>query len=172
MEGCDYISDYFKATPGYRYWLTLDTKGPCGAKVFIKGWKRTINAEDGLSETALKELHITPEAFAQMSEAQRTKLIEDDSKKHPQRYLSECWDWHMNLSGDKDWTHHAGWFPPRGGLPKDVEVLHIKILTIWPPGESQFRNVNVYKDPDQKAPLDEEKARTPNAGKTSDKVPD
>jgi TolB-like protein len=172
MEGTDYITDYFKSTPGQRYWLVLDTKGPCGAKIFIKGWKRAAAAEDGLSETALKELHLTPEAFSKLSEAQRAKLVQENVKKHPQRYLSECWDWHMNLGGDADWTHHAGWFPPAGGMPKDVEFLHIKILTIWPPGEKLFDNVGVYKDPDQKAPLDEVKARTPNYGKTSDKVPD
>ena len=172
MEGTDYISDYFKSTPGQRYWLTLDTKGPCGAKVFIKGWKRSVVAEDGLSETALKELHLTPEGFAKLSEPERAKLIQENIKKHPQRYLSECWDWHMNLGGDANWTHHAGWFPPNGGMPKDVEYLHIKILTIWPPGEKLFDNVSVYKDPDQKAPLEEVKARTPNYGKTSDKIPD
>lgn len=172
MEGADYISEHFKATPGQRYWLTLDTKGVNSAKVFIKGWKRAVAAEDGLSETALKELRITPEAFARMTEAERKKLIDADIKKNPKRYLSQCWDWHMNLKGDKEWTHHALWFPPRGGLPKDVELLTIKILTIWPPGETLYDNVYVYKDPNQKGALDEEKSRTPNAGKTSDKIPD
>jgi hypothetical protein len=171
-NGCDFTSDFFPATTGQRYWLATDYKGPCGAKIFIKGWKHTVSAEDGLSESALKALGLTPEAFANLSEAERKKLIEQDAKKHPQKYLRECWRWQLTVKPSADWSHQAAPFPPRGGMPKDVELLHIKILTIWPPGECWFDNLCVYKDPCQKAPVEEVKARTPNFGKTSDKIPD
>lgn len=171
LEGTDYTSEFFKCTPGQRYWLIADGKGPCAAKIFIKGWKRTEHAQDGLSESALKELGLTPEQFAAMSPERRKQLIEQDLAKNPMRYLRECWRWQLSTKGSNEWTHYAAPFPPRGGMPKDVEFLHIKILTYWPPGENLWDNVNVYKDPNQTAPTEESKARTPNFGKTSDKVP-
>ncbi|HUU60017.1 MAG TPA: type II secretion system protein GspG, partial [Phycisphaerae bacterium] len=47
------------------------------------------------------------------------------------------------------------------GLPKDVRWLRIDVHAYWPPGNYYFDNVNLCKDPRQKAPLDEAKPRTP-----------
>ena len=41
----------------------------------------------------------------------------------------------------------------------------MEVYAYWPPGTYRFDNVNVYKDPRQKAALPEEKARTPNFDK-------
>jgi len=170
LEGCDIVGDYFVPKAGWRYWLVADGKGPSAAKIFIKGWKKTDFAHDGLSESALAELGLTPEKFAAMKEADRKKLVEADAKKHPTRYLREAYRWQLSCGGAGDWTHWAETFPPRGGLMKNLDYLHVKILTYWPPGESYWDKVNVYADPTQTKPLAEEKPRTPNAGKTSDKV--
>lgn len=169
LEGVDYVSDFFPATPGGRYWLTFDCKGPCSAMVFVKGYKKTDAARDGLPESALKELNVTPEAFAALTDEQRKALIDADARKNPQRYLRECWRWRLTCGKSKDWQHNAEPFPPRGGLPADVEFLQIKILAIWPPGETLWDNVFVYKDPATATTLPEEKPRTPNFGKTGEK---
>ena len=163
FDGCDYVGEFFKAIPGQRYWLVADTKGGTGAMMFMKGWRKTESALDGLGEAALAELKLTPEQFAKLPDARRKALIEADAKKHPMRYLREVWRWRLTCPGGADWSHVAEPFPPRGGLMKEAEFLHVKILTIWPPGEQWWDNIHVYKDPRQKAPLPEEKPRTPSS---------
>jgi len=160
LEGCDIVSDYFAPHTGWRYWMVVEGKGPCATKVFIKGWKKTETALDGMPETSLMERGLTPEKFAAMTAAQRKALIEADSKKYPTRYLREAWRWQLSCGGVGEWTRWAETFPPRGGL-MEVDYLHVKILTYWPPGQNYFNHVHIYEDPDMTKPLDEEKARTP-----------
>jgi hypothetical protein len=126
---------------------------------------------DGLPESSLAEMGMTPRRFAELSEEKRKALIEADSKKHPQRYLRECYRWYLKCHGEPGkWTHHAAPVPPRGGLPDYVEYLSIQVYSFWPAGEFLWDNVNLYYDPKQKAPLPEIKPRTKNFGKTSDVV--
>ncbi len=170
LEGVHYRSDFFKATPGGRYWLLADHRGK-GGKVFIKGFRRTAHALDGLPESSLAERGLTPRQFAALPKAKRAALVAADAKKHPARYYRECYRWYLNCEGDpNEWTHHAAPVPPRGGLPDYVEVISIQIYSYWPPGEYRWDNVNLYPDPKQKTLLTEEKARTDNFGKTSDVV--
>ncbi len=171
LEGADYISDFFNAYAGTRYWLLADGVGPCSAKIFIKGWQDTPAARDGLSETALAQFKLTPEQFAELPEARRKELIDQDAARRPDRYLREVWRWQLTCGQSKEWKHWAEPFPPRGGMPRGVEQLHIKILSYWPPGETRWDNVFVYKDPAQTAPLPEEKARTPKLGAASSPAP-
>lgn len=178
LEGVHFRSEWIKAIPGQRYWLTADVMTTAGdtnkgffPKVFVKGFCKTPHALDGLPESALAELKLTPEQFADLPKSRRDALIRDNAKKHPKRYLRECYRWYLACRGTKGkWTHAAAPFPPRGGLPKNVEWLQIQIYSYWPPGTYLWDNVHLYKDPTQKAPLKEVKPRTPNFGKTSDVV--
>jgi len=159
LEGCDIVSDYFAPRDGWRYWVVADAKGPCATKVFVKGWVKTELAEDGLSERSLIERKMTPQSFAKLTPEQRKNIITADRVKYPERYVREVWRYQIGAGG-ADWTHSSETFPPRGGLMKGMDYLHIKILTYWPPGTNYFDKVAVYEDPDTKAPIDEEKART------------
>jgi hypothetical protein len=172
LEGVHYRSDFIKARPGQRYWLTADAKTAGGTpKIFIKGFARTPHAMDGLPESSLAQLDMTPEQFAALPADRRKELIAADAEKHPDRYLRECYRWYLNLrNGNDEWTHYAAPFPPRGGLPENVEVLQIQVYAYWPPGEYLFDNVQLFADPRQKAPTAAETPRTPNFGRTSDVV--
>ena len=180
MEGVHVRSEWLPAKPGQRYWLTADvfpvdapsnSNGFAFPKVFVKGFRKTPHAMDGLPESSLAELGISPQKFASMDEAKRKKIIADDAKRHPMRYVRECYRWYLACrSKAGEWTHLAAPFPPRGGLPKNVEYLQIQIYTYWPPGTYLWDNVNLYRDPNQKKPLPEVKPRTKNFGRTSDVV--
>jgi len=170
FEGVHFKSELIRATPGQRYWLMADFTHP-GAKVFLKGFKTTEFALDGLPEGVMARIGITPKQFAEMPEARRKKLIAQAAKKEPKLFLRECYRWYLNCRGKgNQWNHLAAPVPPRGGLPANVEWLQLQVYCYWPPGEYKWDNVYLYKDPRQKAPLTEEKARTPNFGKTSDIV--
>jgi len=161
MEGVHFKSDWIKATPGRRYWLMADFDRP-GAKVFVKGFKATKFALDGLPESVLAALNMTPEQFADLPEAKRKKLVAEAAKKEPKAFLRECYRWYLNCRGQAGkWNHLAAPFPPRGGLPADVQWLQIQVYCYWPAGTYRWDNVLMYKDPRQKAPLPEEKPRTP-----------
>jgi len=160
-EGVHFKSDWIKATPGQRYWLLADFDRPDG-KVFVKGFKATEHALDGLPESALAALNMTPEQFAALGEAERKKLVAEAAKKDPKAFLRECYRWYLNCRGqDGKWNHLAAPFPPRGGLPADVQWLQIQVYTYWPAGTYRWDNVLLYKDPRQKAPLPEEKPPAP-----------
>lgn len=166
LEGVHYRSEWIKATPLQRYWLTADHKGKGGAKIFVKGYRDMSAYADGLSEVSLVERKLSPADFAKLSPPQRTAMIADDVKLHPDRYRRECYRWYLNCGAARgEWKHAAAPVPPRGGLPDYVEWLQIQIYSYWPPGEYLWDNVFLYKDPNQKAPLKEESARTPNFGK-------
>jgi len=167
LEGVHYRSVWIRATPGRRYWLTADFKGTTAGiffpKIFVKGFRKMPGAPEGLPESAILELGLTVEQFIAMDADKRKKLIERDAKANPMRYVRECYRWYLacrNKTGQ--WKHYAAPFPPRGGLGKNVEWLQIQVYAYWPPGEYRFDNVHLYKDPNQKAPLPEEPARTPN----------
>jgi len=161
MEGVHFKSDWIKATPGQRYWLMADFEKP-GSKIFVKGFKTTDFALDGLPESVLAAMNMTPGQFAELPEAERKKLVAQAAKKQPKAFLRECYRWYLNCRGKPGkWNHLAAPFPPRGGLPKDVQWLQIQVYSYWPAGTYRFDNVHMYKDPRQKAPLPEEKPRTP-----------
>jgi hypothetical protein len=163
LEGVHFKSEWIKASPGIRYWLTADCKGPGGAKVFVKGFRSYAREEDSISESALAQLKMTPQQFAALDESQRRKLIEADAKANPMRYLRECYRWYLNCGkSDNKWTHFAAPVPPRGGLPDNVEWIQLQVYSYWPPGDYYWDNVNLFADPNQKAPLTEEARRTPN----------
>lgn len=149
LEGVHYRSEFIPAEPGRRYWLTAEHRGPGSAKVFIKGFRATPHAMDGLPESALAELGITPEEFADMTQEERDELIRADAEKHPKRYLRECYRWFLNCkdSGGK-WTHFAAPFPPRGGLPEKIEFLQIQIYSYWPPGTYWWDDVHLHAAPE------------------------
>jgi len=157
LEGVHFRSEWIKAIPGQRYWLTADvmmksgdTKGMFFPKVFVKGFRKTPHALDGLTESSLAELGLAPEEFAELPKPKRDAMIHSEVKKHPKRYLRECYRWYLACRGTKGiWTHAAAPFPPRGGLPADIEWLQIQIYSYWPPGEYQWDNVHLYKDPNQ-----------------------
>jgi len=170
LEGVHYRSEFIKAAPGMRYWLLADHKGPGGAKVFVKGFRKTPYALDGLPESSLAQMGITPEQFAAMPAARRKAIIAADARKHPQRYLRECYRWYLNCAASKGkWKHFAAPFPPRGGLPKNIEWLQIQIYSYWPAGEYLWDNVHLHADPHQKAPLPEAAPRTPKGGQVGQK---
>ena len=170
MEGVHFKSDWIKAAPGQRYWLMADFDRP-GAKVFLKGFQTTPHALDGMPESALARLNMTPEQFAKLPDARRKQLIAAAAKREPKLFLRECYRWYLNCRGQKGkWNHLAAPVPPRGGLPEGVEWLQIQVYCYWPAGTYRWDNVYLYKDPRQKAPLPEERPRTPNFGKTSDVV--
>lgn len=161
LEGVHFRSAMIPARPGQRYWLLADHKGPGGAKVFVKGFAATAAAKDGLAESALAELGITPQQFAAMAPPRRRALIEADAKNNPQRYRREVYRWYLNCDESKGrWRHFAEPFPPRGGLPANVEYLQIQIYSYWPPGEYLWDNVHLYADPNQNRPLPEAAPRT------------
>ncbi len=162
LEGVHYRSDWLPARAGARYWLTADVKKSGGTpKIFVKGYRDWSDRADGLPELSMVERKLTPQTFAAMPEADRKKLIAEDAKAHPDRYRRECYRWflHANQEG-KDWVHYAAPFPPRGGLPGNVQWLQIQVYAYWPPGTYYFDNVNLYPDPRQNQPLPEEPART------------
>jgi TolB-like protein len=167
MEGVHFKSDWITATPGQRYWLATDYNG--GGKIFVKGFKKTPFALDGMPESALARAGLTAEQFAKLPEAKRKQLIAEASKREPENFLRECFRWYLNLGGS-GWAHLASGCPPRGGLPADVEVFHLQPYAYWPPGNYYYDNIFLYKDPRQTAPLPEERPKTPNYGKTSDVV--
>jgi len=162
LAGVHYRGEWIEATAGQRYWLTVDHKGLGGAKVFVKGFRRTPAGVDGLPESSLAELGLTPQQFAALPAERRRELIEKDAEKNPKRHLRECYRWYLNCEEAKgEWMHLAAPFPPRGGLPDDVDFLQIQIYSYWPPGEYLWDNCFLYKDPRQKGKLAEEPARTP-----------
>lgn len=166
LEGVHYRGEWIKAEPGQRYWLVADKKGPGGAKVFVKGFLDWTARADGLPESALARLGLTPRKFANLPREKQQKLIRQDATKHPESYRRECYRWYLNCGhpGKKlkgGWEHFAAPFPPRGGLPKQVQWLQIQVYSYWPPGEYLWDNVHVYKDPRQTAPLPEVGPRTP-----------
>ena len=174
LEGVHYRSDWINAGAGWRYWLLIDGKTAGGAKIFIKGfldWSKWAEADgpDGLPESSLARLGLTPEKFARMPEAKRKRLIASDARKNPKRYRRECYRWYLNF-GSGAWGHGAGPWPPRGGLPKHVQWFQIQIYSFWPPGEYLYDNCWVYKHPDLKGPIPEEPARTKSFEKSRRKT--
>lgn len=169
LEGVHFCSHWIKATAGQRYWLMADCKGLTAGmffpKVFVKGFKDWSAHADGLPESSLAALSMTPKQFADLSKAEQKKLVANDIKKHPERYRRECYRWYLACRCETGWNHFAAPFPPRGGLPKNVQWLQIQIYSYWPPGEYLWDNVLLYKDPKQKTPLAEEKPRTKNFDK-------
>ncbi|MBN1554584.1 MAG: hypothetical protein JXA11_07545 [Phycisphaerae bacterium] len=159
LEGVHYRSRWIKATPKKRYWLLADCKHTTTGKratpkVFVKGFlkiQKTPHAYDGLPESSLAEMNLTPEQFAALPEAKRRFLIEADVKKHPMRYVRECYRWYLSCPSESGkWNHFAAPFPPRGGLPEDVEYLQIQIYSYWPPGEYLWDNVQLHEAPGKK----------------------
>ena len=62
------------------------------------------------------------------------------------RYVRECYRWYLSCAGAPgEWNHFAACFPPRGGLPADVDFLQIQIYSYWPPGEYLWDNVLLYE---------------------------
>jgi len=170
LEGVFHRAEWIKATPGQRYWLVADMKGKTVGiffpKIFVKGFRDWSARTAGLPEASLAERKMTARQFADLTPAGRRMLVAEDAKKHPKRYLRECFRWYLACRNEQDvWTHYAAPFPPRGGLPKNVEWLQVQVYAYWPPGAFLFDNVHLYKDPRQKAPLPEEKPRTPNFDK-------
>jgi len=172
LEGVHYRSDWITPVSGQRYWMTADAN-KCGGtpKIFVKGFLDWSGRADGLSESSLARLGLTPRQFARLPEAKRKKLVAADVKRRPEQYRRECYRWYLNLRGPSNqWHHYAAVCPPRGGLPENVQWLQLQVYSYWPPGTYLWDNVHFYKDPRQKAPATVEKARTPNFGKTSDIV--
>ena len=166
LEGVHFRSQWIDATPGHRYWLLADMKGKTAGiffpKIYVKGFSDWSPHAKALPELSLKERKLTAEQFAALPPEQRKALIAADAKAHGDRYRRECFRWYLSCRNEDDtWKHYAAPLPPRGGLPKDVRWLRIDVHAYWPPGNYYFDNVNLYKDPRQKAPLDEDKPRTP-----------
>lgn len=155
-EGVHFTSEWVRATPGMRYWLTADfsaaSEGAFFPKVFIKGFADATDEADGLPEQSMDERGLSPDDLAAMSEQARAELIAADAREHPDRYRRECYRWYLTCRGqDNEWSHFAAPFPPRGGLPDDVEWLQIQIYCYWPAGEYLWDNVHLYADPAQDA---------------------
>lgn len=177
LEGVHYAGQWIPATPGQRYWLLADARANARKsetftpKIFVKGFSRTEQALDGLPESSLAALGLTPEQFAALPRQRRDQLIREDARKNPMRYLRETYRWYLNLRGvGEQWQSFAAPMPPRGGLPANVEWLQIQVYAYWPPGEYFFDNVQLYRDPRQQATQPAQAPRTPNFGKTSDVV--
>jgi hypothetical protein len=155
LEGVHVRGEWIKATPGKRYWLLADcrisaTEHKFKPKVFVKGFKTTPHAFDGLPESSLAEMNLSPEQFAALPEPKRKRLIEADAKKNPMRYVRECYRWYLPCNGKAGtWNHFAAPFPPRGGLPDDVEFLQIQVYSYWPPGEYLWDNVLLFEAPEK-----------------------
>jgi hypothetical protein len=172
LEGVHFNSDWLPAEPGRRYWMTADVKKVGGTpKIFVKGFIDWSAQADGLPELSLVERKLTPQAFAAMEPEQRKKIIAEDAAAHGDRYRRESYRWYLNCNeGGKDWAHYAAPFPPRGGLPKNVQWLQIQVYAYWPPGTYYFDNVNLYKDPTQKELVPEEPSRTDNFDRSRQKT--
>ena len=175
LEGVHYRGQWLDAKAGQRYWLVTDMKGKTAGiffpKIFVKGFEDWTDRADALPETSLIERKLTPRKFAALPTEKQKALIAEDAKQHPDRYRRECFRWYLACRNEENvWKHYAAPFPPRGGLPKRVRWLQVQVYAYWPPGTYRFDNVWMYKDPTQKTPLDEEKPRTLNFGKTSDVV--
>ncbi len=167
LEGVHFRSNWIPARPGQRYWLVADMKGKTAGmffpKIFVKGFADFSALADGLSEVSLNEMKMTPEQFARLPVERRKKLIAQDAARHPERYRREVYRWYLACRNEENvWKHYAAPFPPRGGLPRVVQWLRIEVYAYWPPGEYLFDDVHLYADPRQKAPLPEEKPRTPS----------
>ncbi|MCD6378215.1 MAG: hypothetical protein J7L99_05135 [Planctomycetes bacterium] len=170
LEGVHYRSDWINASPGRRCWLVADMKGrsilgPISffPKIFVKGFADFSALADGLSERSLAELHLTPDEFANLPAEKRKALIQADIKKHPERYRREVYRWYLACRNEEnEWKHYAAPFPPRGGLPKNVQWLRIEIYAYWPPGKYYFDDVHLYYDPRNPTTLPVEKPRTPH----------
>ena len=167
IEGVHVRSHWIPATPGQQYWLVADVK--CQAnqtffpRIFVKGFLDAPELADGLHETSLREMQMTPADFAELPEARRRELIAQDAGDHPERYRRQCYETYLACRNDSgEWRHFAMPIPPRGGLPDNVQWLRIDIFCYWPPGEYLIDNVFLYADPGQTAPLPEEPPRTPN----------
>jgi hypothetical protein len=93
-------------------------------------------------------MNLSPKDFAALPEPKRKLLIEADAKKHPMRYVRECYRWYLPcVARPGKWLHFAAPFPPRGPLPDNVEYLQIQIYSYWPPGEYLWDNVLLYEAP-------------------------
>jgi hypothetical protein len=165
-EGVHFAGEWIPATAGMRYWLVADcsatSSGIFFPKVFVKGFIDGADQADALPEQSLDERGLSLDDFAAMPPDERAELIAADAEAHPERYRRECYRWYLacrNESGK--WLHTAAPFPPRGGLPENVDWLQIQIYCYWPAGEYLWDNVYLYADPAQEAPLPEEPARTP-----------
>ena len=167
LEGVHFRSGWIPARPGQRYWLVAEMKGKSAGmffpKIFVKGFADFSALADGLSEVSLNEMKMTPQQFARLPVEQRKKLVSQDAARHPERYRREVYRWYLACRNEENvWKHYAAPFPPRGGLPRVVQWLRIEVYAYWPPGEYLFDDVHLYADPRQKAPLPEEKPRTPS----------
>ncbi len=157
LEGVHYRSEWIEAKPGWRYWLVADMKGQTGgmffAKIFVKGFADFSALADGLSESALAEMKMTPDEFAALPAEKQKQLIAADAEKHPERHRREVYRWYLACRNEQNtWQHYAAPFPPRGGLPKNVQWLRIDIYAYWPPGEYFFDDVHLYADPRVQSP--------------------
>ncbi len=166
VEGVHVRSAWIRATPGQRYWLTADIQGQANEaffpRIFVKGFLADYDAVNGLHGRSMRERGLTPKSFAALSQAERKQIVADDVAQHPERYRRECYRWYLACRvRDRGWQRFAEPFPPRGGLPDNVQWLRIDIYCYWPPGEYVIDNVGLYADPRQTAPLPEEKPRTP-----------
>jgi len=167
LEGVHFRGAWIPAKAGQRYWLVADMKGQTAGiffpKIFVKGFADFSAMADAISEVSLNEMKMSPDAFARLPAAKRRALIAADAKKHPDRYRREVFRWYLACRNQENvWKHYAAPVPPRGGLPKNVQFLRIDVYAYWPPGEFLFDDVHLYADPRQKAPLPEEKPRTPS----------
>ena len=165
-EGVHFASEWMPATAGTRYWLVADcsatSSGIFFPKIFVKGFIDAADQADALPESSLDERGLTPADFAAMPPDERAELIAADAAEHPERYRRECYRWYLACRNETGrWLHTAGAFPPRGGLPDNVQWLQIQIYCYWPAGEYLWDNVHLYADPTQGAPLPEEPAHTP-----------
>ena len=166
LEGVHYRSEWLAAKPLRRYWMLADHNGQGGAKVFVKGFRDWSAQADGLPESSLATLGLTPRQFANLPAKRQKALIAADAKKHPGRHRRECYRWYLNCAEAKnEWKHLAAPFPPRGGLPPNVQWLQIQVYSYWSPGEYLWDNVFLHTDPRQDSPAPVEKARTPNFDK-------
>jgi len=173
LEGIHYRSDWIDASPGQRYWLLADMKGKSEGiffpMIYVKGFLDWSDRADALPEASLIERKLTAEQFAKLPPEGRRELVAVDAKAHPDRYRRECFRWFLACRNPENvWLHYAAPFPPRGGLPANVRWLRVEVYAYWPPMSYYFDDVHVYKDPRQKAPLPEEKPRTPNFGKQAE----
>lgn len=153
QEGVHFKSDFLPADVNATYWLSasyrfLPAKGfaeLASPIIFIKGFKATPAAFDGLPESSLKQLKMSPADFAALSPEKRRELITADARKNPKKYLRECYRWQMNCAAGKKWTTQQAKFPPHGKLPADVQFLQIQIYSYSPPGQYFWDNVSLYK---------------------------
>ena len=171
LEGVHYRGEWIAAEKGQRYWLAADMKGKSAdiffPKIYVKGYMDFSDKADALPEQTLVELKMTAKDFAGVGPARQKELLAEDAKKHPDRYRREVFRWYLACRNEQDtWQHYAAPCPPRGGLPANVQWLQVQVYAYWPPGEFRFDNVNLYKDPAQKAPLPEEPMRTSNIPRT------